>query len=227
MTLTALSALFAATATAGIGLVANVQDKSSAAPGAKSHIAGGCGKHGMMGRYAEEIGLTDGQKAQMKALKDQAKAQIEALKSNHSLNEEARRAAWKQLREQQQEQFQNILSQEQKAKIEALKADAKAKHAQRKAAFEKELGLTDVQRAELEKIKAEMQAKIFELKSSDGFDREAFRSQMEAFRSRMDSVFTAEQRAKIAETKKSWRGFRRDKGASKRAGFGGQRAISI
>ncbi|MGE0002630.1 MAG: hypothetical protein AB7T05_11235, partial [Fimbriimonadaceae bacterium] len=185
MTLTALSALFAATATAGIGLVANVQDKSSAAPGSQSHTVGGCGKHGMMGRYAEEIGLTDGQKAQMKALRDQTKAQIQKLKSNDSLDDEAKRTAWKQLRQERDVQFQNILSPEQKAKIETLKAEAKAKHAERKAAFEKNLGLTAEQKAEIEKIKAELKAKISELKSSDGFCREALRAQMDVCRSRV------------------------------------------
>lgn len=214
MTLTALTTLIAAATTTGLGLVANLQEKTPGTPGAKAGISRKAGKHAMLGRFAEELGLTDGQKAQIHALREQAKAEVERLKSQEG--PDAKRAAWKEMRVRFSEQFQNILSPEQKAKLEALKAETKAKMAERKSAFEKELGLTELQKAEIARLKAEMKAEVTELKSKGALDREAIRAEMQSFRAKLDSVLTAEQRAKIAEARKSKHGKRSRRSAEAR-----------
>ncbi|MCC6403715.1 MAG: hypothetical protein IT207_06860 [Fimbriimonadaceae bacterium] len=221
MTLTALTTLIAAVTTTGLGLVANLQEKVPGTPGAKAGIARKAGKHALMGRFSEEIGLTDGQKAQIQALREKARAEMQGLGSQGS--PDARRAAWKEMRSQYREQFQNILSPDQKAKLEALKAETKAKMAERRAAFEKELGLTELQKAEIARLKAEMKSKVTEFKSKGTLDRKAIRAEMQSFRAKLDSVLTAEQRAKIAEARKSKHGKR----SRKSSAHGTSRPVSV
>lgn len=224
MTITTLTALIAATTTAGLGLVANVQDKGTVTPGPSTKIEGTCGKHGMMGRFTEKIGLTDGQKEQVRSLKEEARKALDALKNDNSLDRAAKTEKLKKIFDGQRERFQNILTDEQKAEIQKLKAEAMARKEERKAAFEKELGLTEAQRNELAKVRAEMQAKIGELRAKGEVTREQWKSEFESLRSRMDAVFTAEQKAKLESMKKQ-----RHRGTfgGKRGQFGGQGTISI
>ncbi len=61
-----------------------------------------------------DLGLTDDQKAQLKAIKQNAKEQLQALKNDESLSPEDRRARAQEIRRNTREQIASILTTEQR-----------------------------------------------------------------------------------------------------------------
>lgn len=210
MTIGTITALFAATATAGLGLVANTQDAAKPKPldGGNCHGTMGFGKH-----FGKGLGMTDAQKEQAKLLHDEVRAQREKIKADSSLSEEAKKAKLEALREQTRNRFDEILTAEQRAKLAEMKAKGEKMRAERKAQFEKALGITEAQKAQLEALRAEMKGLRGKFEN-----REQARAAMEALRQKMDSVLTPEQRAKLEAMRSEMRGKFGHRGKGHRGG---------
>lgn len=112
-------------------------------------------KHGMLERMADELDLTEGQKAQLKANRDAnreaRKAQRDKWREVHGKLREAIQSGADQATldrlgaelgrlqvekmqamHEQRQQFETILTEEQKAKLEQMKADRKARWQERR-----------------------------------------------------------------------------------------------
>ncbi|MFZ5497107.1 MAG: Spy/CpxP family protein refolding chaperone [Verrucomicrobiota bacterium] len=72
-------------------------------------------------RMAEELGLSDEQKAKMKEIGEQERAALEALKADTSLAKEVRRAKAQEIREKYRAQRHAVLTPEQQAKAEKMR----------------------------------------------------------------------------------------------------------
>ena len=87
------------------------------------------GGRGMaMGRVANELNLTDAQKAQLKPMFQQQREQMQALKADTSLTQDQKREKMQQLRADGRKQFLSVLTPEQQQKLR----DMRAKHGERK-----------------------------------------------------------------------------------------------
>lgn len=72
-------------------------------------------------RMAEELGLTDAQRAQIQDLARQEKSELDALRANTALTKEARHEQKKALREKYRAQRHALLTPEQQAKAEKMR----------------------------------------------------------------------------------------------------------
>jgi len=72
-------------------------------------------------RMADELGLTDEQRAKMKPLFAQERAEIDAVRADTSLAKEARRAKAGEIHRKYREQRDAILTPEQKAKADKMR----------------------------------------------------------------------------------------------------------
>ena len=73
-------------------------------------------------RMAEELGLTDDQKAKWKALGAQERSELDALKGNASLTKDDRHAQAGEIHKKYRDQREAILTPEQKAKADKMRA---------------------------------------------------------------------------------------------------------
>lgn len=85
----------------------------------------------MKGRMAEELGLTDAQKTQIKSIHEQQRAKAQELKGNASLTQEQKMEQFKALRESTHTQVQGVLTADQQAKFTAMKAKHKERMGKR------------------------------------------------------------------------------------------------
>lgn len=72
-------------------------------------------------RLAEELGLTDEQKAKMKEIGEQERSELEVLRADTALSNEDRHARMKEIREKYRGQRDAILTPEQLAKAEKMR----------------------------------------------------------------------------------------------------------
>ena len=75
-----------------------------------------------MDRIANQLGLSDDQKAQMKKMHEDQAAQMKALKADTSLTADQRKAKAKEIHQQHMSQMEGMLTPDQKAKWEQMKA---------------------------------------------------------------------------------------------------------
>jgi Spy/CpxP family protein refolding chaperone len=96
-------------------------EKAKAMP--KERKRGEKGGHGMaMGRVANELNLTDAQKAQLKPMFQQQREQMQALKADTSLTQDQKREKMQQLRADGRKQFLSVLTPEQQQKLREMRA---------------------------------------------------------------------------------------------------------
>lgn len=122
-------------------------------------------------KLAEELGITDEQKAEMKVLRESHRTEVEALMEKEFADREERREAMNALREEHQEAMDAVLTEAQREKLTTLKAAAKEdRAANRKAMREKhealrselqayrETNILPVMREQRAKLEAELSA---------------------------------------------------------------------
>lgn len=90
--------------------------------GAK-HAGTGAGKHAgkRMAKMADELGLTDAQKAQIKPILMNAALKVRTVRQNTSLSPEARKAQLKDIRKSTKQQIAAILTPAQKQRLAATR----------------------------------------------------------------------------------------------------------
>jgi Spy/CpxP family protein refolding chaperone len=81
-----------------------------------------------MAKIAQELGLTDSQKAQIKPILMDAKAQKKAIEADTKLTQDEKRARLTDLRKQTKGKIDAVLTPEQKAKWEALRKQYRQAH---------------------------------------------------------------------------------------------------
>ena len=113
--------ILAALAAAAFGLaaVSVAPTLVQAAPGGAHAGKGG----GRLKKMAQNLGLTDAQKAQMKPILKAAREQAKAIKANTALTPEARKAQMKSLHKNTNQQLMAILTPEQREKMKAMRAE--------------------------------------------------------------------------------------------------------
>lgn len=98
----------------------------AAQPGGRAALMAGRRAHVV--RVCKQLGLSDAQKADIKAIRTDARASAKAIRADTSLAPDARRAQLKQLRRQTMGKIKALLTPEQLRKLDQLKA---ARHAKR------------------------------------------------------------------------------------------------
>jgi Spy/CpxP family protein refolding chaperone len=108
----ALVALVAGSLFAGTALQA--QDSTNA-PAGEKHPGGPGGLHGRPNAdmIAKDLGLTDDQKAKVKAALEDTQLKMKALRDDTSLSKEDKKAKFKEIREANQAKMKEILTPEQ------------------------------------------------------------------------------------------------------------------
>ncbi len=106
-------------------LCATIGASAFAAP--QGGPAGGMGKMrgakmGGMGRMAQELGLTDAQKAKIKAILQTQMPQMKALRENKTLTPEQKMTKMRALRMAQMKKMEAILTPAQRKKVAAMRA---------------------------------------------------------------------------------------------------------
>jgi Spy/CpxP family protein refolding chaperone len=88
----------------------------------RAHGQGG----GRMQKLANDLGLSDAQKAQLKPILQSAGQQAKAIKADTSLTPEARKAKMKDLRKSTNQQMMAILTPDQRQKLKAMRRQQRA-----------------------------------------------------------------------------------------------------
>lgn len=92
---------------------------------------GGCGGK-FFKAMGDKLGLTEDQKAKIKAIKQDSRQKAKLILGNDSILKEAKKEQLKQLRETTKTQVQQVLTPEQKAQIEKWRQEHQQKRAERK-----------------------------------------------------------------------------------------------
>jgi Spy/CpxP family protein refolding chaperone len=79
------------------------------------------GGGGRLKKLADELGLTDAQKAQMKPILMSARQQAQAIKKDSTLTPDARTAKLKALRKSTRQQTMAVLTPDQRAKLKSIR----------------------------------------------------------------------------------------------------------
>lgn len=79
---------------------------------------------------AQELGLTDAQKTQLKAIHQATRAKVQAVRANTTLSAEEQHAQIKALHKSARQQMMALLTPQQRAKMKTLRHE---RHAERKA----------------------------------------------------------------------------------------------
>ena len=108
-----------AAATFALVAVSVAPTLAQTAPGAAHAGKGG----GRLKKMAQDLGLTDAQKAQMKPILKASREQAKAIKANTALTPETRKSQMKSLRRNTNQQIMAILTPEQREKVKAMRAE--------------------------------------------------------------------------------------------------------
>ena len=184
----------------------------------EKHQRGERGK-GRDGMDFKALGLTEDQKAQMKAQRETFHKQMAELKKNDGITVKESRTRMEALRKENKEKTEKIFTAEQKAKLEKMKTEGRAKREamgrERGAQMKERLGLSAEQSAKLEKNRTEMSAKMKAIRENNSLSNEQKREQskelMKAQKENLKSVLTEEQLKKLKED-----GHKRGKGKKRK-----------
>jgi Spy/CpxP family protein refolding chaperone len=95
-------------------------------PAQAAHGAHGQREGKRLQKLADELSLTDAQKAQMKPVLQDARQQAKAIKEDTTLSSEARQAKIKALRKSTRTQTMAILTPDQRAKLKSIRQAKRA-----------------------------------------------------------------------------------------------------
>lgn len=162
------------------------------------------------GQMIKDLNLTESQKAQLKASREQMRTQMEAIKNDSTLSQEQKKEKMQQLHQSQRTKMNSVLTAEQKSKLKAErteKKDWKGNHkGDKKQGMMKDLNLTEVQKTELKADREIMKQKREAIKNdvslNDTQKKEKMRELFKSHKEKMNSILTAEQKAKLEAAKK-------------------------
>ncbi len=167
-----------------------------------------------------QLNLTEDQKAQIEVLKENTKAKAEVIKNDTSLDDEARRAQLKELKEAQWKHVSALLTDEQRTQFEALRAEQKQSNSKTPGEIANTqtermkdfLDLTDDQVEKVRALNLKVALKIDAIKNDESMDaarkKEFIEGNRQDHKTMMKSILTEEQFTKYEEhlaAKKSFR----------------------
>lgn len=162
--------------------------------------------HARRAVIAEQLGLTDAQKAQMKALRQQSAGIIKGIRANPSLTPDQQHEQIAAQRQAARDQFKALLTPDQQAKLAQLTSHPRRMHALvehrvRMASLAEKLGLSDVQKTQLKQIRQSARASIQPIRENASLTPEQKTAQihdiLKAARTQMRGVLTPDQQQKL------------------------------
>jgi Spy/CpxP family protein refolding chaperone len=154
---------------------------------------------------AQQLNLSDAQKAQAKANHELFKKQMQELNKNENITVKEFRDRKAAMHKDHKAAMQNLLTPEQKAQMAQMKADKKAKRAEMNAKrmdrMKQQLQLSDDQMTKMKAAREGLKTKLQAIKNNEGLDRQQRKEQMMALKKdqkvRFDNILTAEQKEKL------------------------------
>jgi len=162
--------------------------------------------HARLAVIADQLGLTDAQKAQLKDLRKQTGATIKGIRDNTSLTADQQKEQIKAQRLAAREQFNAVLTADQRARFAELtahpaKVHALVEHRLRAGKFAAELGLSDAQKSQLKQIRQSARASIQPIRANAALTPDQKRTQiqsvLQAARTQVRGVLTPDQQQKL------------------------------
>lgn len=167
----------------------------------------------------DALELSDDQRAEIDALRSEMKEKIATLKADESLEDDAKKAEFKAIKQEKKEALNAILTEEQQTKLEAMKAEKKAQKkditpedvAKKQTDRMKEvLELTAEQEEQIYALNLKVANKIDVIKKDDSMadekKKEFIKGNKEDQRRALEAILTTDQLAKwdahMAEKKK-------------------------
>ena len=162
-------------------------------------------------QLANQLGLTDAQKTQIKGILDNARTQLQALRSNMNITKQQEMDQTKQIVDQTKASIQALLTPAQQATAEQLKQQAQAKMAAHQEKMEErmlarmtqQLGLSDSQQSSIKTILANQKSQLEALKSNTSLTQQQRFDQMKTIRQQtqdqIKGVLTADQQATLQQ----------------------------
>lgn len=193
----------------GSSAIAQTQPKGNRPPheGAKKAMV----QHHQMkqAQIAKKLDLTPDQSTKIKSINETFKQQMQELQKNESITVKEQRERREALIKQHKESLQAILTPEQKDKMKKAKKEEMAKmdkHLQFEH-LKKQLDLTEQQQQQLKTINEEFKTKAQTLHKDDALTKAQKKEQFDALQKQhmeqIQSVLTAEQKAKMEQFKKN------------------------
>jgi Spy/CpxP family protein refolding chaperone len=179
--------------------------------------------HKRNGNMMKDLNLTEAQKTQLKESRQNSKQQMDAIKNDASLTQDQKKAKMQELRKSQQEKMNSILTADQKAKLKAEKKDwkgnkdwkGKNKGQNHHGKMMKDLNLTEAQKTEMkanrEAMKQQREAVKNDASLTDAQKKEKMAQLHKSQKEKMNSILTADQKAKLKAEKKDWKSENKNK----------------
>lgn len=155
------------------------------------------------------LNLSAEQKAQIKTIMQNARANVQAVRNDTSLSPAEKKAQLKAIHADSKSRISAVLTPEQQAKWKAMR--------QEKRDTLRELGLSESQKAQIKAIRQNSKAQIATVRNDTSLSDVQKREQIRAIRrdsmQRVAAILTPEQRAKLAQLRREYRGQRKNGGA--------------
>ena len=189
--------------TFGVGAQENDQKKS---PEEKAKV--------MTERLAEEVGLNETQKIEIEKINAQYISDMKAIKADESKDEDQKREAFKELRQNHKTQVEAQLTEEQKAKLSAAREERKdapkltpeEKAAKKTEKMKAELGLSEEQAAKIGDLNQTVALKIAAIKNDESMTPERKKQFIQGnkkdYQKALKTILTQDQMKKYEELKK-------------------------
>lgn len=165
---------------------------------------------------AQQLNLTEDQKARFKTIREEERKELEEVKNNGSLTQDQAKARRREIHEKYREQMKAILTDEQKAEMEKGRKKGKGKDLgqwkNKKQDLPKDLNLTADQQSRMTAISAEFKTKMEAIRNNNSLSNSQKKEQFQALatehRNQVKSILTPEQQQKMQSLRKENRGRR-------------------
>lgn len=196
-----------AVASFGLATLAGAQQSAPANDNNALPANGHPWMHARMAALADQLGLTDGQRASLKAIRQQTATAVKGVRTQTNLTEEQRRTQIAALRQSARTQMRAVLTPDQQAKFDTLRAQAPrrmrgmASRPERVHMLARQLALTDTQRDQIRSIRQATRASIEPIRANTSLTREQKRAEvhalLESARNQARAVLTPAQLQKL------------------------------
>ena len=181
--------------------------------------------HRKGGKMMKDLNLTDAQKAQMKESRQTMKQQRAALHPDARLQPAPKNAKMQELGKAQRDKMSSILTADQKAKMQAERTNRKdqkgMKGQDHGGKMFKDLNLTDAQKSQMkansENMKQQRQAISNDASLSQDQKKAKMKELHKTQKDQMNSILTADQKAKLKADKQNRKGKNGQKWSKKQA----------
>lgn len=170
--------------------------------------------HKRGGKMMKDLNLTDAQKTQMKESRQNMKQQRDAINNDASLTQDQKKAKMQELGQAQRDKMSSILTPDQKAKMQADRANHKDQKGMRGqehgGKLMKDLNLTDAQKSQMKANSESMKQQRQAISNDASLSQDQKKAKMQELhktqKDQMNSILTADQKAKLKADKQNRKG---------------------